>query len=245
MQPDFFSRRLAMSLIASIVLGAVAGLTATAAPREVPPPPIDLSTRTGVGEQLLIVVAGQYPSEAGARAAVEDLSFGDMQGFYVDAAVNYVVIGAYDQSSPDFQPVDCEALPSQAKTCGGQSVQVALPVSLEYIPVERLGALFESARTAQCGQLGEIPCMAVRLQSLLVVPGYQLDASTFLALTAFRTKKGAEEFVEVARNRGYSTTVIRTRKVGGPYVGLGQEANPDGVSGPLIDPLPDPDSFQI
>lgn len=86
--------------------------------------------------------------------------------------------------------------------------------------------------------------MAARIKNLLASPGDRFRSETYLVLTAFRTKKGAEEFVELARNRGYETSVVRARKIGGPYVGLGQEANPDGVSGPLIDPLPDPDSFQ-
>jgi hypothetical protein len=38
--------------------------------------------------------------------------------------------------------------------------------------------------------------------------------------------------------------VIRVRKLGGPYVGLGQEAHTDGVSGPLLTPLPNQEAYQ-
>ena len=123
-------------------------------------------------------------------------------------------------------------------------MRVALPVALKYIPVERFVDFFEADSNAICGEVGQRPCMAARIKNLLASPGDQFRSDTYLALTAFRTKKGAEEFVELARNRGFETSVVRTRKIGGPYVGLGQEANPDGVSGPLIDPLPNPDSFQ-
>lgn len=53
-----------------------------------------------------------------------------------------------------------------------------------------------------------------------------------------------EEFAELARDRGATVTVIQALKVGGPYVGLGQEANPDGVSGPLLVPLDNPDRYE-
>ncbi len=123
-------------------------------------------------------------------------------------------------------------------------MRVELPVSLTYVPIEQLGAFSGAAENASCGQTGHPPCVAARLNTLLTAPGYQFSGNEYLVLTAFRTKKGAEEFVELSRNRGFETAVIRARKTGGPYVGLGQEANPDGVSGPLIGPLRDPDSFQ-
>ncbi len=244
MRTRLVSRRLITSLTAAIVLGTLVGLTTSAAPRG-DPAPVDLSTQTGVGEHMLLVVAGEYTSEADARNAAETFSFGDMQGFYVDAATNYIVVGAYDQTSPDFRAVECNSLPQVTDACHGQLMRAEVPVSLAYIPIERIGAALEAADGEACGQTGQRPCMVARLKGLLVPPSYQFRADAYLVLTAFRTKKGAEEFVELARDRGYETSVVRARKTDGPYVGLGQEANPDGVSGPLIDPLPDPDSFQL
>lgn len=50
--------------------------------------------------------------------------------------------------------------------------------------------------------------------------------------------------VELARGAGATELVaLRLIELGGPYVGLGQEANPDG-SGPLLGPLPDPGADQ-
>jgi hypothetical protein len=65
-----------------------------------------------------------------------------------------------------------------------------------------------------------------------------------LLLSAFRTKAGAAAFMELARSAGATELVaLRVIKLGGPYVGLGQEAHPDG-SGPLLGPLPDPGAYQ-
>lgn len=239
------TRSLTISLGIAVALGIVAGLTATAAPAGAIPATVDLSTRTGVGEALLLVVYDQYPTETDALDAVAELSFGDMQGFYVDAAKNYSVIGVYDQISPDYQVVDCHTLPQAVPNCTDQPMRAELPVSLEYVPVEQAGAKFEAADRAPCGQTGQRPCVAARLRGLLPSPGYQFDPKAYLVLTAFRTKTGAQEFAELARNRGFAAVTVRARKTDGPYIGLGQEANPDGVSGPLIDPLPIPDAYQL
>lgn len=71
-----------------------------------------------------------------------------------------------------------------------------------------------------------------------------LVAGHTLVLTGFRTKRGAEEFLELARAAGLQgLTVLQARKLGGGDIGLGQEPHPDG-SGPLLGPLPDQESFQ-
>jgi hypothetical protein len=75
-------------------------------------------------------------------------------------------------------------------------------------------------------------------------PRRRASRGAWLVLTAFRTLRDAEEFVELSRSAGYPVSVLRVRKLGGPYVGLGQEAHLDGVSGPLLAPLPDQESFQ-
>jgi hypothetical protein len=231
-------------LLASVVLGLFVGVAASAAPNTLPPAPIDLATRTGAGEALLLVVTGEYPAETEAREAADQLSFGDMQGFYVDASANYDVLGVYDQTSPDYELTNCQAAPQQVAGCNGPSALVALPVSLAYLPLDRAREYLQVEGSQACGQTGQAPCMAARLGRLLSEPDRQFRSGTYLVLTAFRTKKGAEEFVELARNRGFEVAVIRAQKLGGPYIGLGQEANPDGVSGPLIDPLPNQDEFQ-
>ncbi|MDQ4005722.1 MAG: hypothetical protein M3135_05405 [Actinomycetota bacterium] len=63
-------------------------------------------------------------------------------------------------------------------------------------------------------------------------------ASDFVLVSAFRTSQGAEEFASLARAAGDAAVVTpRLENLGSEYVGLGQEAHPDG-SGPLTGPLP-------
>jgi hypothetical protein len=71
--------------------------------------------------------------------------------------------------------------------------------------------------------------------------GFQQEAGLpgdFALVSAFRTQEGADSFVEVAHGYGHPATILpeRVRSLGGVYVGLGQEANPDG-SGPLTGPI--------
>lgn len=65
-------------------------------------------------------------------------------------------------------------------------------------------------------------------------------AGEFALVSAFRTPEGAEAFVELARTFGHPAEILgtRVRSLGGVYVGLGQEEDPDG-SGPLLGPVPE------
>lgn len=86
------------------------------------------------------------------------------------------------------------------------------------------------------------------LQGYYVAPvaqfqGFQQQvglAGEFALVSAFRTQAGAEAFVELARTFGNPATILpeRVRSLGGVYVGLGQEEDPDG-SGPLLEPVPE------
>ena len=61
--------------------------------------------------------------------------------------------------------------------------------------------------------------------------------SDFVLVTAFRTARGAADFIAVARaNDAPAVLTPRLLNRGYEYVGLGQEPHPDG-SGPLIGPL--------
>jgi hypothetical protein len=71
-----------------------------------------------------------------------------------------------------------------------------------------------------------------------------IDPQQSLIVTGFRTKQGAEEFLELARAAGVTGLVtVQARKVGGGDIGLGQEPAPDG-SGPLLGPLPNQELYQ-
>ena len=62
-------------------------------------------------------------------------------------------------------------------------------------------------------------------------------ANDYVLVTAFRTDAGAHEFLQVARAAGAPALPSpRLENRGDVYVGLGQEAHPNG-SGPLIGPL--------
>ena len=64
------------------------------------------------------------------------------------------------------------------------------------------------------------------------------EADDYVLVTAFRTSKGAQEFLELARAADAPALLTpRMTNRGGVYVGLGQESHPDGT-GPLIGPLP-------
>jgi hypothetical protein len=60
----------------------------------------------------------------------------------------------------------------------------------------------------------------------------------YVLVSAFRTAQGAQEFLELARAAGAPALLTpRLQNLGYEYVGLGQEADPDG-SGPLTHPIP-------
>ncbi len=63
-------------------------------------------------------------------------------------------------------------------------------------------------------------------------------AEEYVLVTAFRTEQGAREFLQLAHAAGAPARLTpRLTNRGWAYVGLGQEAHPDGT-GPLIGPLP-------
>ena len=66
------------------------------------------------------------------------------------------------------------------------------------------------------------------------------NAGDFALVSVFRTREGADEFVELAHRFGYPAQLLgtRVRSLGGLYAGLGQEPAPDG-SGPLLHPIPE------
>lgn len=60
----------------------------------------------------------------------------------------------------------------------------------------------------------------------------------FVLVSAFRTARGAREFLDLVQSAGAAGFITpRLQNLGFEYVGLGQEADPDG-SGPLTEPIP-------
>lgn len=156
-----------------------------------------------------------------------------MAGFYVDAVENYKVIGYYAQDKPDAVAITCDEVPKMAGECvPGSSIVANQPVSLQYHDLVDAPGLLTAQSTSACDTLGQPPCNAQRLLNLLSPPTWQFTPGQYLLLSVFRTRQGAEEFAELARDRGATLTVVLASKLGGPYVGLGQEAHPDGIPVP-------------
>lgn len=201
----------------------------------------------GVGETMLIVVGGDFPSRVEAQAAADaaQQTFGHLQGFYIDEAANYEVIGVYEQTSVDQRVVPCAAWESETKLecpAGLSEVRAYQPVKLRHVSRANIPSFLSAKDAANCGLPGFRPCARHRLDQLLT-DDLALRPGRFLLLNAYRTKRGAAEGVEFARMAVEDVSVLRVRKTGGGYVGLGQEAHPNG-SGPLDRALPDAAKYQ-
>lgn len=207
----------------------------------------------GIGESLILVVASNPATFTDAVATADELNarFGDLQGFYVDAAENYDVTGALVQVTPDAEGVRCpspgetfeavvESVPLDLDCPDGfTSLTVLLPVGLRYVAADDYGS-FEFP--SPCGVVGQPPCQRERYRAML---GDDLTfAGGFVVATAFRTKQGAEQFLELARSADVrDPVVVQAAKLAGGDIGLGQEPHPDG-SGPLTGPLADQERYQ-
>jgi len=196
------------------------------------------------GENLILVVAGGAPSLGEGQALLEDVNakFGRLQGLYLDEARHYDVTGMLVQTSPHSVAVACTTAEDGHSTfdCpeGVESVDELQSVQLTFVEKEA----FPTFSLPSCGGVGLAPCHERYLDLLKADLGF--EPTDWLALTAFRTKRGAEEFVELARAVGVTgLVVVQATKLGGGDVGLGQEPHPDG-SGPLLEPLPDQEAYQ-
>lgn len=171
----------------------------------------------GVGESLVLVIAAQVPTaDVQGRLAQVNETFDELQGFSLDASDNYELTGLYAPEGPDTLEVSC----TEEMGCpeGVATVHELQPVELRYVPLA-----------------AGVP---------LPTGAFQLVPGQTLLVSGFRTKEGAERFIELSRAMGLSDlSTVQARKLGGGDIGLGQEANPDG-SGPLLEPLDDQQAFQ-
>ena len=172
---------------------------------------------TGVGEELILVVAGQFRDATGLRRASRNLvaRFSDVQGFYRGRADDYAITGVHVRVGPNIAIRACTAECEEGRT----TMTVLAPIQLRFVRKASFGTLPMSQRV-------------------------RFKRGALLLLTAFRTKHGAEEFLDLGRTLGLNSLVtVSARKRGGGYVGLGQEPHPDGT-GPLLGPLQNQTSYQ-
>lgn len=171
----------------------------------------------GTGESLVLVIAAQVPSsEVASQLSHINAEFGELQGFSHDASQHYELTGLYLPDGPDSVDVPC----TDAVGCpeGMVTARELQPIRLRHMPLAD-----EMTRSDGTFRL---------------VEGHTLIVS------GFRTKAGAEEFLELARALGVRDLVtVQARKLGGGDIGLGQEPHPDG-SGPLLGTLGDQEAFQ-
>ncbi len=246
-------RRLAGAAAVAVVLGiTTAGWRASGETDLAMPAPVDVGS-AGVGETLLLVVADVVAhAESTEKLASLNEHFGDTQGFYADATKAYDVTGALVQTSPDFANVSCdEALGTLASPrsdhgsttdCSAlpSAVRALLPISTTLVPSDVLTTYLS---TTPCGTAASPPCVAERFNELLG-DDLELEPGKVVITTAFRTKRGAEEFLDLARAVGLTGLItVQAKKLSGGDVGLGQEPHPDG-SGPLTGPLPEQEYHQ-
>lgn len=207
-----------------------------------------------IGETLVLVVADVFPDASAAADASRNLNarFDEFQGFYIASADDLDVTGILVQFTP-------ERLRARCATAGGfvrtviRSVPVTLECPIRSNVVDSLvptGLRFMSLNEYSsgsfpmpCGEVGEPPCQARTYQRMLGDDG-RFASGASLLVTAFRTRAGAEQFLDLAETAGVQDlVVVQARKAGGGDVGLGQEAHPDG-SGPLTGPLRDQTRYQ-
>ena len=241
---------IAAVLIGATTVGARATIDGSGASERADPP----SAPAGIGESILLVIADLVPqTDAEARLRALNEPFGEFQGFYADTTDAYEVTGLLVQTTPDVSRVDCRPYLDVFKTfVGAELVELDCPsgpkrvvdalsrVGLSYVAKPDFGSF---SFPQKCGEIGVAPCQQDRVRELLG-SDLTLSAGQTLLATGFRTKRGAEEFVEFARAAGVTDLVtVQVRKLAGAEVGLGQEAHPDG-SGPLNAGLPDQELYQ-
>jgi hypothetical protein len=147
------------------------------------------------------------------------------------------VFAAAARTTPNPQPYGRPIGPAMASDTGPGELLIAV-----------VGGVFDDRREAEAANeamsFGD-------LQGYYVVPVAQFqgfrqqvgEPGEFALVSVFRTEEGANAFVELAAAFGNEASILpeRVRSLGGLYVGLGQEANPDGLGplpGPVMESLP-------
>lgn len=221
----------------------------------------------GRGESLVLVIGGVYPTEAEAEAVVARSNQSELQGYYLSSTNDFRVTAAYADIRPTSQSIECsapglnsakQALPELGQVTGeqlqalceerqaagqGDSLSIVLDTRLERVVLDRDDhGKARLSPPSSCAP--QSPCLG-RAAAALDEAG-ALPADHWMAVSAFRTRVGAEQFVTWMRDAQASPPEMVLQAVrdnGTSNIGLGQEAHPDG-SGPAAGPLAQQETFQ-
>lgn len=237
-------KRIAVGLVVAVVGVTIGFVAATTRPTStLAGQLVDLDPPTessGTGESLVVVVGGAFNTPVDAQAWVDDNQFGDMQGFYAVPAREFVVNGPYVNDNAEVVDAACDPEVVMCDPATQPTVTLMQNFKLRYLGA---GAFLDLQQTeigqvigVTCGAVGRPACISPIVQR--VDPETEQFIDPYLAVTAFRTKVGAEEFLQLPRALGDfgPLLVVRVTKVGVLDVGLGQERSPDD-SGPLTHEL--------
>jgi hypothetical protein len=242
-------RKFIAGIAAVCALGGFLGTTWTGASGESVEDDSSRSSVSAAGETILLVVADVVAHAAAATRLTEiNAPFGELQGFYADATDGYEVLGALLQTSADVRVEPCAGV-LDPLTATSQLIDPSCPlgeVARTLQPIETALVSVDALRSGEARALcvfSGASCGIDRVKDLLG-DDLALTGGLSLLTTGFRTKRGAQEFLELARAAGIVDLVtLQVQKLADGDVGLGQEPAPDG-SGPLIGPLEDQQSYQ-
>ncbi len=262
----------ASSLVAALTLVALTIVDATsrdARGEDTPVEPVStLPLVSGDGESLVIVTGGIFDTREQALAAAKKTAVGDMQGFYVDTTDNYTVKGVYPQATRETFRIRCgdnlvdsvtqladvgvittpfqvQRLCDKSDTAVSEvyeTLDFTVPVQLGVkAPVLEMTTWTWSVPNCMAPTADTPECMQQSVAFSLT--GTALPPGKYLLLSGFRTKFGAEQFMDFMRSADFRVSALQVSKRGSQYVGLGQEPHPDG-SGPLQVELPSQETYQ-
>ncbi len=154
-------------------------------------------------------------------------------GLVLGAFAGLMLVAALGQTQPEARPYGRPIGPIMGQDSGAGELLVVV-----------LGGVYPTRAEAEAAnqqlRFGDLAGYYVVPRAQFQGFREQLGSSgDFALVSVFRTDEGAEEFASLASSLGYPATILpdRVQSLGGPYAGLGQEANPDG-SGPLTVPIP-------
>ncbi len=167
----------------------------------------------GVGESLILVVAGQYFTQLEAEQAAAAAQFGDLQGYYVESTNNLSALsGYYVHAAPQSAAISCAVEESRADYAGAcepestGNVRVLLPVKL--VRYEPIYLAFCNNPGVDCPD--ELWNKEAASTFELVGSQLRLPQDRWVLVSAFRTKAGSGTVSRDEPRRRNGAAVDRT-----------------------------------